>query len=156
MNEKIQNSNNKFLIAVDESESSLKAVSYVGEMLKNMKDFHIFILHILNEPEKDFFPTAQEKDQWLNDQKQTFDHLLRRYHDLLVEKGIDPEKITSHDKIRYCPSIAECILNERESTGCGTIIVGRKGVSHKEEFLFGSVSNKIIHQARHCTIWVVE
>jgi len=46
------------------------------------------ILHIINEPEKDFFPTVQQKDQWLTDQKHKFDELLRRYHDLLVEKDL--------------------------------------------------------------------
>ena len=40
--------------------------------------------------------------------------------------------------------------------GSETIVVGRKGVSRKEELLFGSVSNRIIHQAEDCTVWVVE
>jgi hypothetical protein len=56
----------------------------------------------------------------------------------------------------YCPSIAECILQEAEATQSETILVGRKGVSRKEELLFGSVSNRIIHQAEDCTVWVVE
>jgi nucleotide-binding universal stress UspA family protein len=37
-----------------------------------------------------------------------------------------------------------------------TLVVGRKGLSRKEEFLFGSISGKIVRTARNCTVWVVE
>jgi nucleotide-binding universal stress UspA family protein len=33
--------------------------------------------------------------------------------------------------------------------------VGRKGRTRTEEFLFGSVSSKIVHHAQECTVWVV-
>jgi nucleotide-binding universal stress UspA family protein len=35
-------------------------------------------------------------------------------------------------------------------------VVGRQGLSRSEEFLFGSVSSKIVNHARNCTVWVVE
>jgi len=39
--------------------------------------------------------------------------------------------------------------------GFGTVALGRRGVSKAEEFLFGSVSSKIIHSVKGCTVWVV-
>jgi nucleotide-binding universal stress UspA family protein len=39
--------------------------------------------------------------------------------------------------------------------GYGTIVVGRRGISKAEQFLFGSVSNKIVQNAKDCTVWVV-
>jgi nucleotide-binding universal stress UspA family protein len=39
---------------------------------------------------------------------------------------------------------------------CGTVVIGRRGISRKEEFIFGSTSNKILHTARDCSVWVIE
>ena len=144
------------LIAVDDSESSARAVAYSGEMLSGMNRYTFHILHIINEPEEDFFPDKKKLDAWLSGQHAAAETFLHRYRELLEEKGVHPEKIFLYPKVRYCPSVAECILNERKTLDCKTVVIGRKGASREEEFLFGSVSNKIIHQARDCTVWVVE
>jgi nucleotide-binding universal stress UspA family protein len=152
--EKVANLN--VLVAVDDSEMSLRAVAYTGEMLKDLKGVTLHILHIINEPEEDFFSSLKEKDQWLMDEKAKVERFLNRYRETLTKKGIHKENIFVHQKVRYCPSVAECILNERKALDCKTVVIGRKGVTREEEFLFGSVSNRIIHRARECTIWVVE
>jgi nucleotide-binding universal stress UspA family protein len=51
--------------------------------------------------------------------------------------------------------MAECILSERDETQYDTIVVGRQGLSRKEQFLFGSISSKIVSHAGNCTVWVV-
>lgn len=152
--EKVANSH--VLVAVDESESSLRAVAYVGEMLNDLKELTVYVIHIINEPEQDFFRHMKEKEGWIADQKAAAEKFLNHYRDVLMEKGISEEKIVIQHKVRYCPSVAECILTEKNTLNCKTVVIGRKGVSREEEFLFGSVSNKIIHQARNCTVWVVE
>jgi nucleotide-binding universal stress UspA family protein len=148
--------NLKVLVAVDDSEMSLRAVSYAGEMLKDLKAVKVHILHIINDPEEDFFPDMKQKEQWLIDEKKRMAPFLNRYREVLLENAIPGEHISLHLKVRSCPSIAECILNERKALDCKTVVIGRKGVSREEEFLFGSVSNRIIHKARACTVWVVE
>jgi nucleotide-binding universal stress UspA family protein len=147
---------NNILIAVDESQSSRRAVSYVGDMLKDIGDFKILLLHIINEPEEDFFHLLKEKKLWMAEKKKAANDILKASKELLVKKGFDFNRISTIFKVKYCPSVAECILKEAESSQSGTIVVGRKGVSRKEEFLFGSVSNSIIHLARACAVWVVE
>ena len=52
-------------------------------------------------------------------------------------------------------SIALELLRLAEEGGYGTVVVGRRGVSKQEEFLFGSVSTKIIHAAKGLAVWVV-
>jgi nucleotide-binding universal stress UspA family protein len=58
--------------------------------------------------------------------------------------------------LKFCPSMAKCILEERDQLEHSTIVIGRQGMSRSEEFLFGSVSNKIVNHAQNCTVWVVE
>jgi nucleotide-binding universal stress UspA family protein len=144
------------LIAVDESENSRRAVSYVAKLLEGMPRFKVMLLHIINEPEEDFFADEGERERWLAEKRETAERILDKTKTVLVDEGFAPERVFPQVKVRYCPSIAECILQEAEATQSETIVVGRKGVSRKEEFLFGSVSNRIIHEAESCTVWVVE
>ena len=151
-----KNFNKNILIAVDESENARRAVSYVGQFLAAIKGFKVLILHVILQPEEDYFPTSSEKDQWLDQYKLKVDAMLKDYRQILIRAGFVPEDVSVRSTLRYCPSLAECILAERDQTGYSTIVVGRQGLSRSEEFLFGSVSSKIVNHARDCTVWVVE
>ena len=148
--------NKKILIAADESENASRAVSYVGQMLAGVQGFKVIILHVISQPEEDFFSTAAEKDKWLGQYKLKVDAMLKNYRKLLIGDGFEPQDVSVRSTLRYCPSLAECILAERSQLNCSTIVVGRQGISRSEEFLFGSVSSKIVNHARDCTVWVVE
>ena len=148
--------NKNILIAVDESDNARRAVSYVGQLLGGLPGFKVTVLHVVPEPEEDYFPTDAQKEAWLEHYKERIDALLEAYRDLLIHKGFDPDDVAVRSTLRYCPSMAECILAERGETEYGTIVVGRQGLSRNEEFLFGSVSSKIVTHARNCTVWVVE
>ncbi len=146
----------RILVAIDESENSLRAVAYVGDLLGEGRDFTVLLLHIINDPEEDFFPSEAERQAWIAERQQAARKILEGCRQLLIRKGFAPERVFAEARVRYCPSIAECILNEAQTSLAATIVVGRKGVSRKEEFLFGSVSNRIIRQASDCTVWVVQ
>jgi nucleotide-binding universal stress UspA family protein len=148
--------NKNILIAVDESDNAARAVSYVGQFLGGLEGFKITVLHVVAEPEEDYFPTNAEKDKWFGQYRQKVDAMLEDYRQMLIHAGFDPNDVSVRSTIRYCPSMAECILAERNETEYDTIVVGRQGLSRSEEFLFGSISNKIVNHARNCTVWVVE
>jgi nucleotide-binding universal stress UspA family protein len=148
--------NRNILIAADESENSERAVVYVGKLLGGVKGFKVTVLHVIREPEEDFFLQQADKDRWYGEHRQSVARMLDKYRNILIEAGFDPEDVSTRSTTRYCPSMAECILAERDSTEYSTLVVGRKGLSHKEEFLFGSISGRIVRTARNCTVWVVE
>jgi nucleotide-binding universal stress UspA family protein len=148
--------NKNILIAVDDSDNARRAVSYVGQILGGAEGFTITILHVMQEAEEDYFPTEAKKNKWLVQYKQNVDAMLKGYRQILIDKGFDPHDVSVRSPLRYCPSLAECILAERDETQYDTIVVGRQGLSRSEEFLFGSVSSKIVTHARNCTVWVVE
>ncbi len=148
--------NKNILIAVDESENARRAVSYVGQLLGGLKGFKVAILHVVPEPEEDYFSDSAEKEKWLAQYTQKIDAALERYSQILIRDGFDPKDVSVFSTMRHCPSLASCILSEREKFQYSTIVVGRQGLSRSEEFLFGSVSSKIVNHARNCTVWVVE
>ena len=148
--------NRNILIAVDASENSRRAVQYVADLLGGIKGFKVSILHVIREPEEDEFPVEEQKDKWFITQRQETDRMLEEYRRILLDAHFAPEDVAIRSTLRACPSMAECILEERDMHEYKTIVVGRKGLSRKEEFLFGSISGKIVRIARNCTVWVVE
>lgn len=144
------------MIAADESDNSRRAVLYVGSMLGGVKGFKVTVLHVIREPEEDFFPEEAEKEKWYQEQGRKAEIMLEEYRRMLVDAGFDAEDVSVRSTLRYCPSMAECILTERDKLEYSTLVVGRKGLSRKEEFLFGSISGKIVRTARNCSVWVVE
>ena len=147
--------NKSILIAVDESDNARRAVYYVAQLLGGLEGFRVTVLHVIPDPEEDYFPTPEEKDKWLRTHKEKIDRLLEKDKRLLVNAGFTEDAVSTRSTLRYCPSMAECILSERDETQYDTIVVGRQGLSRKEQFLFGSISSKIVNHAGNCTVWVV-
>jgi len=148
--------NKNVLIAADETENARRAVSYVAQFLGGLPGFKVTLLHVVGEPEPDYFPTTAEREKWLSHYVQRVDGVLEEYRQILIQAGFDPNDVSIRTTLRYCPSMAECILEERDQTDYSTIVVGRRGISRLEEFLFGSISSKIVTHARNCSVWVVE
>jgi nucleotide-binding universal stress UspA family protein len=147
--------NRNVLLAVDDSENARRAVAYVAFMLGGAPDSSVTLLHVISEPEEDFFTGIKEKQDWLDQYRRRVEAFLERYRRELIDAGLPAEAVKTNAPLRTCPSIAECILSELDRTQYGTLVVGRQGLSRKEEFLFGSVSSRIVSHARNCAVWVV-
>ena len=135
-----QNPTKKILVATDGSENATMGAAYVGDMLANRKDITVTILHIQTEES-----TKNEAGMI---------EMMNIARSLLIKAGIPEETITIEVRKRK-GGIARDILDEMAAGGYGTIVVGRRGISKAEQFLFGSVSNKIVQNAKDSTVWVV-
>jgi nucleotide-binding universal stress UspA family protein len=155
MNSNIANSRN-ILIAVDESENAARAVSYVKDLLTGLTGFHITLVTIIPEPSEDYFISENERTEWIRGKNVSAGSILDKFRKAFIEAGVRDEDINLSIVMKECTSIAECILGERERFVCGTVVIGRRGITKKEEFLFGSTSSKILHSARECAVWVIE
>ena len=156
MNETAHRYNKKILLAVDESENSRRAVSYVAQMIGGLEGFCVIFLHVINAPEDDYFPCRAEQEKWIREYQLKMDRLLEEYRKIMVLEGFNPQALSLKTTRCYRPSIAECILDEQKRLDCSTIVVGKHGLSRSEEILFGSISSKIVNHAKNCTVWVVE
>lgn len=147
----------KVLIAIDLSENSSKAVDYVGRMLCCHPSVDITLLSVIKEPSPDIHSNPQERQEQVEQTRVRTLTWMEQAARGLVAQGIPENRI--HLKIHICRkpvSIADLILGEQQNGGYGTIVVGRQGLSKREEFLFGSVSSSVVREARHCAVWVVE
>ncbi len=135
-----QNPTKKILVATDGSENATMGAAYVGDMMANRKDITVTILHIQTEE-------STKNEAGMRE-------MMNIARSFLVKAGIPEDAITIEVRKRK-GGIARDILDEMAAGGYGTIVVGRRGISKAEQFLFGSVSNKIVQNAKDSTVWVV-
>ncbi len=144
------------LIAVDGSDNAKRAVLYVRDLISGLPGFHVAIVTIIAQPPDDYFTSENERTSWIETHNTRAKEFLESYHRILIESGFREEDVSVHMVMKECTSLAKCILDEQKRLSCGTVVIGRRGISRKEEFIFGSTSNKILHTAKDCTIWVIE
>ena len=158
---------NKILVAFDGSENSFKAVEYVGNIIKHCPICGVSILHVERLPDKDLFKSDKEWASQCEKNEIEMANKMDEAKDVLVKIGVADEVVFAeyfasckspfHDT-DICGtgrSIGLDILRIREEGNYDTLVVGRRGVSKAEEFLFGSVSTKVVQSAVDCTVWVV-
>ncbi len=146
----------RILLAADASENARRAASYLGKIIGSRKDFHIQILYVIKYPDKDLFPDQEAWQKKKNELVHTASNVLKKLSELLKQEGVPVSSVTAISTEAEGFSVAQTILNHQKKNDFGTIVVGRRGVSKAEEFLFGSVSNKIVHYAKDCAVWIIE
>lgn len=144
------------LIAVDETESSKRAVLYVADILGGIPGFRVTLLSVVPAPEVDFFENEAERNEWIKKRQTEIERLLENYRQILIQSGFPSEKINTITCIEGERSLVDIILDFQCELSCCTVVVGRHHHSKAEEFVFGSVSNQLIHSAKNCAVWVVE
>ena len=145
------------LIAVDASDNAVRAVDYAAAILGDASGVRVTLLYIERAPGRDLFETEEAwKDQCVIEHGRVFD-FLKAARARLTDAGVTGEAI--FERTELCstePSIARTILRVQQEGGFGTLVVGRRGLTKGEEFLFGSVSTKLVHDAKNCAVWVVQ
>lgn len=144
------------MIAVDTSDNARRAVLFVGDFFGCYKEFQVTLLHIILEPEATFFKNNDERRKWLDEKRAEAGKIMGEYKHILVDAGFPEDKVNVRIDTMRGASVADCIIKEQEEMKCCTIVIGRRGITKKEEFIFGSTSNKIIHEAKKCAVLVIE
>ena len=144
------------MIAVDSSENARRAVLFVGDFFGCYEGFQVTLLHIILEPDATFFRNNDERQKWLTGQREQARKVMEEYRHILVDAGFPDNKVNVRIETMRAPSVADCIIKEQNELNCCTIVIGRRGISKKEEFIFGSTSNRIIHEAKKCAVLIIE
>lgn len=145
---------NKVLIGVDGSESASRAVEFVAEQLGGY-NYAAHLIHVirgittLSPGSPEYIPP-----EIFDIMKEEGEQQLQKLKDKLTAAGFEEDKV-SGKIISGVESRAEAIIKEAGASGCGTIVVGRKGLSRIQDFFLGRVSHKIIHSEENFTVWIV-
>ena len=146
----------KVLIAIDNTPTSDKGLQYAGKIMGNLAGVNICLLHVYPEPPPGYYNTGKSLVDYTSQQEAEADTLVQRCRRMLTRAGIDQRSISGEVRMaEERKTISDTILEVQRQGEYGTIVVGRRGVSKAEEFLFGSISNALVHHSRDCTVWVV-
>jgi nucleotide-binding universal stress UspA family protein len=133
----------KILVALDGSDSSVRAVDYVCETLEGC-DCDVTLVHVVRSEREDFVERAEKKIAPVFE--------LAKSH--LANWGFNPRRIKTR-LITGAVSRAGSIVREAEEGNYCTIVVGRRGLSEPGIYFMGRVSNKIVQLAKKQVVWVV-
>lgn len=145
----------KILVAIDEGETSLRALRYVGRMAAPMANVSICLLHIYPEPPPDFYINGGVLEVYQAEKQKEAEMIFAQGERVLLEAGISPQVIARSILLASGKTISQMILDVQLKGKFGTVVVGKRGVSKAEEFLFGSISNALARNSCRFTTWVV-
>lgn len=154
----------KILVAVDESNSSMKAVKYVSKAMEKTGSVTLFSVLPdataacgLDSPAlTPLFRGNRQTFCAIEDtKKETVKRFMEDAKGVLVKAGFPSKKVAI--KVRKKKAgIARDILKEAQQGKYTTLVIGRRGLSGIKQFLLGSVSNKIVALAKKVSVIVVD
>ncbi len=153
----------KILVALDDSPSARRTVEFMTRILtpdqKNIVLFSVVpdmaALCDMNSPElTPYFLSQNYNLMEIKEQKRrALLSVLETAKNVLTESGFEEGQlqIKIQDKKR---GIARDIIDEACS-GYTLVVMGRRGLSGVEEFLLGSVSQKVLHTVKDISVLIV-
>lgn len=153
----------KVLVAFDDSENAMRAVEYIAHSFTKEHEITLFCvlpdtaaLCDMNSPSlTPYFLSKQTAFCALEDEKKGLvNEALQKAKERLLKAGFEERNITVKAQTKK-RGIARDIIDEADS-GYDTIVLGRRGLSGIKEFIFGSVSQKVLHLAKDISVIVVD
>ncbi len=148
----------KFLLPVDETVYSLKAVDHLAFILKDNFDSQITLFHsgamfsrgYKCDPEEYYDEFGEE---WSKKHACHLDHYFHAPEQILIENGFPAEKIFRLETTAgFDPAnriIRQTLLND-----IGTIVMGRRG-GNVNKGIFKGVSDRVLAMAEEVSVWIV-
>jgi nucleotide-binding universal stress UspA family protein len=159
----------RILVAVDESENSNRAVTYVGSLLRETPDIAVTLFHVLKPMPRVLLehggsesPAAEaelstrlrkEQEAWIRQEEKSECPLLIKAREALIQSGFERSRVEL--KLGHEDDIARNILEEARDGKHDTIVVGRHGTSRAKRLFGGGVTDHILREAKGFAIWVV-
>ncbi len=159
----------RFLVALDNKEISLKSISYLARILKGSDPIHLTLCHVLPTASPNIL-TKEEVQRitrvheehprlrglyWVLEDEDKMNEVFHKATEILVQAGFSPGQISRHFRV-HSGEVAPVILDEAKHLNCSTIVLGRRGLSRFREFLWGSVSRTVARLSRDITVWIVD
>lgn len=147
----------KIMIAVDGSESSLRAVDHVTFMLGENHDIRITLLHVTPRLRDYCEITFEEKEEILEEainqgDKHCIDDFYTHAQKKIKEAGLKKSQIDIKQVVSTM-NTGKSIVNEVKKGNFGTVVIGRRGTD--DSFFLGSVSRFVLASISNRAVWLV-
>ena len=156
----------KVLIALDSSPGAWGAVEYAAEAFGQTPGVQVMLLHVLSGLPPAFWDDGhilEEKEKasrqglvasWQKEQEKKWQDLEKKAHNRLTKAGVAKDAVVNKFKPKYY-DVAEDILNEAETGRFNTIVMGRRGLGKAKALVLGSITNKVVQNAKGRAVTIV-
>lgn len=146
------------LIAIDPSDSALRAVDHAAFILSGT-DCQIRLFHSKRDlrrfiPKEIFEGASELEELWQHAAGQEIAPYMKKAQQMLFKAGIDESQISTK-VVDGSRRPARDILQEAKRSDCGTVVLGRRGVSGVNDYTTGSITRKVLEDSADMAIWIV-
>ncbi len=161
----------RILVAVDASEASRRAVTYVSDVLGGKPGFHVGLVHLELPPRMLEWGGSEDsaiEDAISSERAEVYQELekeaikggqglLHRLQAILTERGIDVAALlVRFEEPLDRKHIANDVLKIAQERDYGTVVVGRHSFSGLRRLFQHHVGEELVRTGKGVTIWVVE
>ncbi len=161
----------RILVAVDKSDASRRAVSYLADMVGGNADVHVGLLLLelppmmlewggSEDPEVEDKTSPERAGAYEELEKEAFEggqNLLQGLQGMLAERRIDvAARIVQFEEPLDPKNITDRILKTTEVGHYGTVVVGRHSFSGLKRLFRHHVGEELVRAGKGIAIWVVE
>lgn len=148
----------KIMLAVDGSESSLRAVDHLGFMVGGNPKMKVVLFHVTPKSGDCSAIRFDEKETGIEEvitrgARRCVEHFYGHAQRKLKQAGIRENQIEIKVSDRTVMNVGKAIVDEAKKGNYGTVVIGRQGVSNA--FLMGSVSRYLLDRISNLALWVV-
>jgi nucleotide-binding universal stress UspA family protein len=151
--------NKNIIVAIDGSVGSMRAVKFLSSF-RNISSRQIVLFHAVRRIGFQHGQAGVEnpfealEQSLFEDARRMIAPSLQEARSRLLDAGCPNENI-SENIVSGVASRAGALVEQSRVKGCGSLVVGRKGISQVEDFNIGRVCHKVIQQAQDVAVWVV-
>jgi nucleotide-binding universal stress UspA family protein len=156
----------KVVIALDSSPGAWGAVEYAAEAFGQTPGVQIMLLHVLSGLPPAFWDDGhilEEKEKasrqqlvtsWQKEQEQKWQGLVKKAQERLIKAGVAKDAVVNQFKPKDY-DVSEDILSAAAAGNFDTIVMGRRGLGMAKTLVLGSVTHKVVQNAKGCAVIIV-
>jgi len=159
----------RFLVALDKTESSSKVIQYLNRVLAGARHTRLILFHVLPTVSPDLLRRDDLRHIellhaehprlrgyfWTPEEEHSMEKVFEEARHELLEGGFSEDQLSTAFTVQS-GEMAEILIEEAQKRQCPTLIVGRRGLSRLKELFLGSVSKSVTKSARGITVWIVD
>ena len=145
----------RILVAVDGSDTSMKAADYAITLAKNNdnNEAEIFVINVIDIPPMFKMLPSDTRKQLIRIGRQQATQIFDTIEQMAKRHDVKTNKINT-EMVETSMSAADAIIRYAKEKGVDLIVVGTKGRSGMSKALLGSVASKVVTYST-CSVLVV-
>jgi nucleotide-binding universal stress UspA family protein len=145
----------RILVAVDGSDTSMKAADYAITLAKNNdnNEAEIFVINVIDIPPMFKMLPSDTRKQLIRIGRQQATQIFDTIEQMAKRHDVKTNKINT-EMVETSMSAADAIIRYAKEKGVDLIVVGTKGRSGMSKALLGSVASKVVTYSP-CSVLVV-